>query len=139
MKDLVKTFNSYLNESNNAGFSINIEQETLRNTNYRKVLNTTQHNQLVVMSIKPNQDIGSEVHKDNSQFIRIEGGIGKAIIDGTEYKLSDGVSVIIPAGSEHNIINEGSSDLKLYTVYSPPVHEDALIQKEKSEDFSQNK
>lgn len=105
------------------GYVINLEKETEDNTNFRKVLYTAHHSQLVVMSIKPGEDIGMEVHPDNDQFIRIEEGEGKAVIDGNEQVFSSGFCVVIPAGSQHNIINTSSSeDLKLYTVYSPAHH-----------------
>ena len=109
---------------------INIEKDTLDNTNYRKVLHTTKHNQVVLMSLRPGEDIPKEIHPDITQFIRIEAGQGKAVIDGKEYKLEDGISLNIPAGSEHYIVNTSpDKSLKLYTVYSPAEHADGLIQK----------
>jgi mannose-6-phosphate isomerase-like protein (cupin superfamily) len=87
------------------------------------------------MSLKPKEDIHMEVHKDHDQFIRVEKGTGIAIIEGKKYKLKDGIGIIIPAGSRHQIINNGKNKLKLYTIYSPPEHPDGLIQKLKpSED-----
>lgn len=107
----------------------NIKEETLNNTDYRRVLFTSHYSQLVVMSLKPNQEIGFEVHYYNDQFIRIESGTGKAIIAGTEHILVDDSVVIIPANTLHNIINTSKTDhLKLYTIYSPPNHEDKLIE-----------
>ncbi|MFH1990638.1 MAG: cupin domain-containing protein [Patescibacteria group bacterium] len=110
------------------GFRANIENETLENGNFRKVLYTAKHSQLVLMSLKPGQDIGMEVHLDNDQFFRFEKGQGKAVIDGNEYELKDGVAVVVPAGAEHNIINTSESeDLKLYTIYSPAHHKDGVV------------
>jgi mannose-6-phosphate isomerase-like protein (cupin superfamily) len=105
----------------------NIETETRNNTNFRKVLYTNTNQQLVLMCIKPNQDIGNEIHNDVDQFIRIEKGIGKAIINNNEYLLNDGSIVMIPRGLEHNIINTGNDDLKLYSIYSPPEHKNYTI------------
>jgi len=86
------------------GFSIDIEEATLENGNFRKVLYTSKHSQLVLMSLKPGEDIGMEVHEENDQFFRFEKGQGKCIIDGNEYELSDGVAVVVPAGAKHNIM-----------------------------------
>ena len=116
------------------GFHINIEKDTLENVNYRKVLYTSKHSQLVLMSLKPNEEIGIEAHPDNDQFFRFEKGEGKCIIDGNEYKVSDGVAVVVPAGAEHNIINTSSdSELKLYTIYSPAHHKDGVVRATKAE------
>ena len=101
------------------GFSVDIEETTLENGNFRKVLYTSKHSQLVLMSLKPGEDIGMEVHEENDQFFRFEKGQGKCVIDGNEYELSDGVAVVVPAGAQHNIINTSKTeDLKLYTIYS---------------------
>lgn len=117
------------------GFHINIEEKTLENDYFREVLYTSQHLQLVVMSLQPNEDIGKEVHEINDQFIRVEAGEGKAILAGKEYKLEDGSVVVIPAGTEHNIINTSSTEkLKLYTLYSPPHHRDKTIHRTKADD-----
>ncbi|MGZ4922547.1 MAG: cupin domain-containing protein [Halobacteriota archaeon] len=116
------------------GFSIDIEKTTLGNGNFRKVLYTSKHSQLVLMSLKPEEDIGMEVHKDNDQFFRFERGHGKCIIDGNEYELSDGVAVVVPAGAQHNIINTSKTeDLKLYTIYSPAHHKDGIVRTTKEE------
>ena len=116
------------------GFDINIEEATLENVNFRKVLYTSKHSQLVLMSLKPGVDIGMEVHEDNDQFFRFEKGQGKCIIDGNEYELSDGVAVVVPAGAQHNIINtSGTDDLKLYTIYSPAHHKDKIVRSTKKE------
>lgn len=116
------------------GYSINIEEETLDNDNFRRVLYTGKHSQLVLMSLKPGEEIGMEVHPDNDQFFRFESGEGKCIIDGHEYLLEDGVAVVIPAGAQHNVINiSGTLDLKLYTIYSPAHHKDAIVRATKQE------
>jgi len=101
----------------------NIEEETIDNDDYRKVVATTPNMQLVLMSLKPLEEIGSEIHPYISQFIRVEKGEGIAIIEGRVFNLFDGVSIIIPLNKEHNIINTSKyKDLKLYTIYSPPNH-----------------
>jgi len=116
------------------GFSDNIEKETLANDNFRKVLYTGKHSQLVLMSLGPKEEIGMEVHQDNDQFFRFEKGQGKCVIDGNEYELSDGVAVVVPAGAEHNIINTSESEeFKLYTIYSPAHHQDGVVRKTKEE------
>lgn len=105
------------------GFAGNIEDLSIKNTNFRKVLYTAPHSQLVVMSLKPSEEIGMETHPDNDQFLRIEKGQGKAIIDGNEYDISDGWAIVVPAGSKHNIVNTSNAEeMKLYTVYSPAHH-----------------
>ena len=104
----------------------NIEKETLNNTNFRKVLFTANNSQLVVMSLKPGEDIGEEIHTLD-QFIRIEKGNGKVVLDGKESEISDGYAVVIPAGVKHNIINNNDEEMKIYTVYSPPEHKDSAI------------
>lgn len=116
------------------GFNANIEKETLANDNFRKVLYTAKHSQLVLMSLKPNEEIGMEVHNDNDQFFRFEQGQGKVIIDGNEYEVSDGSAIVVPSGAEHNVINvSDSEDLKLYTIYSPAHHQDGVVRATKAE------
>jgi mannose-6-phosphate isomerase-like protein (cupin superfamily) len=116
------------------GFNANIEKDTLENSNFRKVLYTGKHSQLVLMSLKPKEDIGMEVHTDNDQFFRFEKGEGKCIIDGNEYVLTDGSVIVVPAGAEHNIINTSlTDDLKLYTIYSPAHHKDGVVRAIKAE------
>jgi len=116
------------------GFSINIEEATLENSNFRKVLYTSKHSQLVLMSLKPGEDIGMEVHEENDQFFRFEKGQGKCIIDGNEYNVGDGVAVVVPTGAKHNIINTSKTDyLKLYTIYSPPHHKNGIVRATKEE------
>lgn len=116
------------------GFHSNIEKATVENNNFRKVLYTDKHCQLVLMSLKPNEEIGMEVHPDNDQFFRFEKGQGKAIIDNNEYPLQDGDVIIVPSGAQHNIINTSASeDLKLYTIYSPAHHKDGIVRATKQE------
>lgn len=108
----------------------NIEQETLENNNFRKVLFTAKNSQLVVMNIKTGEDIGEEVHSVD-QFLRIEQGSGKTILNGVETTISDGFAILVPAGVKHNIINTGETEMKLYTIYSPPNHKDGTVHKTK--------
>lgn len=111
-----------------------IEDLTLENSNFRKVLFTGKYCQLVVMSLKPGEEIGEEVHDDVDQFFRFEAGEGKVVIDGTEYIVHDGDSVVVPAGSKHNVVNTSDTeDLKIYTIYSPPNHPDGTVHKTKEE------
>ncbi len=115
------------------GYITNIEKETLENDFFRKVLFTAPNSQLVVMNLKPGEEIGMEVHHLD-QFIRIESGKAKVVLDGEESELEDDFVVVIPAGTEHNVINESEDkDLKLYTVYSPPEHPDGTVHKTKEE------
>ncbi|MEK9161451.1 MAG: cupin domain-containing protein [Patescibacteria group bacterium] len=116
------------------GFNVNIEKAVLENDNYRKVLYTSKHSQLVLMSLKPKEEIGMEVHPDNDQFFRFEKGIGKCVIDGNEYEVKDGSAIVVPAGARHNIINTSNdADLKLYTIYSPAHHKDGVVRATKLE------
>jgi mannose-6-phosphate isomerase-like protein (cupin superfamily) len=116
------------------GFNVNIEKETLENGNFRKVLYTGKHSQLVLMSLRPNEEIGMEIHPDNDQFFRFEKGEGKCIIDGNEYALGDGSVIVVPSGAQHNIINTSKTDdLKLYTIYSPAHHKDGIVRATKEE------
>lgn len=116
------------------GFRSNIEQDTLNNRDFRKVLYTGKHSQLVLMSLPPGEEIGLERHKENDQFLRFEGGDGKVLIDGNEYSVKDGDAVIVPAGAEHNVMNvSDSEDLKIYTIYSPPHHKDQIVRATKQE------
>ena len=116
------------------GFNANIEKETLENTNFRRVLYTGKHSQLVLMSLLPGEEIGMEVHAENDQFFRFEKGEGKCIIDGNEYDLKDGVAIVVPAGAQHNIINTSETeDLKMYTIYSPAHHKDGIVRATKAE------
>jgi len=116
------------------GYTTNIEKDTLENNNFRKVLYTGKHSQLVLMSLAPKEEIGMEVHEENDQFFRFEKGQGKCVIDGNEYELKDGVAVVVPAGAEHNIINTSTTEeLKLYTIYSPAHHKDGIMRATKVE------
>jgi mannose-6-phosphate isomerase-like protein (cupin superfamily) len=116
------------------GYTIDIETATRSNTNFRKVLYTGKHSQLVLMSLRPNEEIGMEVHPDNDQFFRFEKGTGKCIIDGNEYTVKDGDVIIVPAGAQHNIINvSGTEELKLYTLYSPAHHKDGIVRATKAD------
>jgi mannose-6-phosphate isomerase-like protein (cupin superfamily) len=116
------------------GYVGKIEEKTVKNNNFREVVFTGEHCQLVVMSLRPGEEIGSEVHKNVDQFFRVEEGRGKVIIDGDETLVINGAGIVIPAGSEHNVINLSSkSDLKLYTIYSPPQHKDGIIHKTKKD------
>ena len=115
------------------GFITNIEKDTLSNNNFRKVLYTGKHIQLVVMSLLPGEDIGKEVHEGIDQFIRIESGSGIAFINGIETTVQDDDAVVIPAGAEHNITNTGNSIMKIYTVYGAPEHQDGITQETKQD------
>jgi mannose-6-phosphate isomerase-like protein (cupin superfamily) len=116
------------------GFFIDLEKETLKNGNFRKVLYTGKNSQLVLMSLKPGEEIGAEVHKTHDQFFRFEQGEGKVVIDGNEYRVKDGSGVIVPAGANHNVINTSASkELRLYTIYSPPEHRDKVLHKTKAD------
>lgn len=116
------------------GFNINIEEATIKNTNFRQVLYTGKHSQLVLMSLPPKEEIGVETHTDNDQFFRFESGYGKVIIDGNEYIVTNGSAVVVPAGAQHNVINTSETeDLKLYTLYSPAHHQDKVVRATKAE------
>lgn len=115
------------------GFITNIEKETEQNENFRKVLYTDERMQLVVMNLQPDEEIGEEIHQLD-QFIRVEEGKGKAIMNGDEYELGAGMAVIIPAGTKHNIINTSATQaLKLYTLYAPPNHKPGTVHKTKAD------
>jgi len=119
------------------GYKDNIEKLTVENSNFRKVLYSGKHSQLVLMSLRPKEEIGMETHPDNDQFFRFEKGEGKVVIDGNEYAVADGDAVVVPAGAEHNVINVSESDdLKLYTIYSPAHHKDGIVRATKEEAMS---
>ncbi len=121
------------------GFKTNIETVTRENTNFRKVLYTGKHSQLVLMCLQPNEEIGIETHLENDQFFRFESGQGKCVIDDTEYTVTDGDAVIVPAGAKHNIINTSSTQsLNLYTIYSPAHHKDGITRATKAEAIANN-
>lgn len=115
------------------GYIDDIEEKTLANSNFREVLYTGKHLQLVVMCLKPGDDIGEEVHDHVDQFFRVEQGEAKVLIDGEESVIKEDMVAIVPAGSLHNVINISDIDLKLYTIYSPPNHPDGTIHKDKAE------
>ena len=120
------------------GYVVDIEKATKENRNFRKVLYTAKNSQLVLMSLKPGEDIGEEVHHLD-QFIRIEAGTGKAILDGVEHTLGNDYAVVIPAGTRHNIINTSKdSEMKLYSVYSPPEHREGVLHKTKADALVDN-
>ncbi len=115
------------------GYITNIEKLSLENKYFRQVLYTALNSQLVVMSLKPNEDIGEEIHQLD-QFIRCEKGQGKAILDGVSNEIDDGFVVVVPAGTKHNIVNTSATEtLQLYTLYSPPNHKDGTVHKTKAE------
>jgi mannose-6-phosphate isomerase-like protein (cupin superfamily) len=119
---------------NMKGYHADIEEEVEKNDFFRKVLFTGKHTQLVVMTLKPGEDIGMEVHPNVDQFFRFEDGEGKVIIDGEEFPVKSDDVVIVSAGSEHNIINASEEvPLKLYTLYSPPNHPEGTVHKTKEE------
>jgi mannose-6-phosphate isomerase-like protein (cupin superfamily) len=123
-----------MKEERMAGFVVDIEKATNENDFFRKVLFTAAHSQLVVMSLKPGEEIGLEVHPELDQFIRIESGEGKAVLNGEEHAIEDDWALVIPAGTWHNIINtSGIKSMKLYTVYSPPQHADKTIHETKED------
>jgi mannose-6-phosphate isomerase-like protein (cupin superfamily) len=116
------------------GFVGVLEKETRENTDFRRVLYTGKYSQLVLMSLKPSEEIGMETHMDVDQFFRFEAGEGKVVIDGAEHKVTDGYGVIVPAGARHNVVNTSKTrQLKLYTIYSPPEHQDKVVRHTKKE------
>lgn len=115
------------------GYVANIEDLTNENANFRRVLYSGTKLQLVLMSLEPGTEIGGEIHSDTDQFIRIEGGKGRVVIDGTTHKVGPGDGFVVPAGTHHNVICTGHQPLKLYTVYGPPHHEDQLVQKTRAQ------
>jgi mannose-6-phosphate isomerase-like protein (cupin superfamily) len=116
------------------GYVISVEKETRKNINFRRVLYTGKYSQLVLMNLKPEEEIGEETHRGVDQFFRFEYGEGKVIIDGVEHRVKDGDAAIIPAGAKHNVINVSKKlNLKLYTIYSPPEHQDGIVRRTKAE------
>jgi mannose-6-phosphate isomerase-like protein (cupin superfamily) len=118
-----------------AGYVTNIEQAALDNEDYRRVLFTGPHMQLVLMTLRPGEEIGLETHAGHDQFIRVEAGTGKVRLADEEHQLSDGVSVVIPAGTRHNVINTSSTEpLRLYTLYTPPEHPQGTVHRTKADE-----
>ncbi|QPQ54122.1 cupin domain-containing protein [Allosphingosinicella flava] len=115
------------------GYCDDIEKVTLDNEDFRRVLYTGQHLQLVLMTLQPGEEIGEEVHEDRDQFFRIEEGSGEVRIDGVANKVEDDFAVIVPAGARHNVVNTGDEPLKLYTLYGPPEHRDGTVHKDKDQ------
>lgn len=116
------------------GFYGEIEKLAVENDNFRKVIYTGKHSQLVLMSLTPSEEIGMEVHNENDQFFRFEKGNGKVVIDGNEYDVKDGDAIVVPTGAEHNVINTSDTEsLKLYTIYSPAHHKDGIVKATKEE------
>jgi mannose-6-phosphate isomerase-like protein (cupin superfamily) len=116
------------------GYQANIEKDTLKNTDFRRVLYTGKYSQLVLMSLKPGEEIGEEVHGNIDQFFRFEEGEGVVVIDHVKHVVGDGVAVIVPAGALHNVINTSKREnLKLYTIYSPPEHQDKVVRQTKAD------
>ena len=115
------------------GFVNDIEQLTTNNADFRRVLYTGKHLQLVLMSLNPGEEIGDEVHEDRDQFFRVEKGAGEVIIDGKRHKIKDDDAIIVPAGTRHNVLNSGDEPLKLYTLYGPPEHRDGVVHATKRE------
>ena len=120
------------------GFVDDIEKLTEENDNFRKVLYTGKHMQLVLMTLQPGEDIGLEVHEGHDQFFRIEDGKGEVIIDGKTSKVEDDDAVIVPAGAEHNVINTGDEPLRLYTIYSPPEHREGVLHPTKADETEEH-
>ncbi|MFA7073400.1 MAG: cupin domain-containing protein [Methanoculleus bourgensis] len=116
------------------GFATNIEKDTVENTDFRRVLYTGKFSQLVLMCLKPGEEIGEEVHDDVDQFFRFEEGEGAVVIDGVKHVVKDGSAVVVPSGANHNVLNTSkTANLKLYTIYSPPEHRDGVVHKTREE------
>ena len=120
------------------GYHDDIEKQTKDNMDFRRVLYTGKYLQLVLMALKPGEEIGTEVHPENDQFFRVDSGSGVVTIDGKDSKISDGYAVVVPAGARHNIKNDGDQPLKLYTLYGPPDHKDKTVHKTKADAEAQH-
>ena len=131
--ETIRKFALSLTTSEINGFVSDIEKDTINNDNFRKVLYTGKNSQLVLMSLKPGEDIGEEVHDDTDQFFRVDSGSGKIVINDKETKIKNGSAIVIPQGAKHNVINTGKEPLKLYSIYSPPHHQDGIVHKTKEE------
>ena len=119
------------------GFLVNIEHATKENSDYRRVLYTARHSQLVLMSLAPGEEIGEEVHHLD-QFIRFEAGEGKAVLDGVSHAVKAGDAIVVPEGTRHNVINTGAGHLKLYTIYAPPEHKDGTVEATKADEHEEH-
>ena len=115
------------------GFVENIGQLTTANMHFRRVVYTGKHLQLVLMTLKPGEEIGAEVHEGHDQFFRVEAGNGEVVIDGSRRPIADDDAIIVPAGARHNVVNTGSAPLQLYTLYAPPEHRDGVVHATKAE------
>ena len=115
------------------GYCDDIERVTTENDDFRRVLYTGKHLQLVLMTLQPGEEIGEEVHDDRDQFFRIEEGEGEVRIDGAANKVKDDFAVIVPAGARHNVVNTGDAPLRFYTLYGPPEHKDGVVHKDKAQ------
>ena len=115
------------------GYCDDIERVTTGNDDFRRVLYTGKHLQLVLMTLQPGEEIGEEVHDDRDQFFRIEEGQGEVRIDGTANRVEDDFAVIVPAGARHNVVNTGDAPLRFYTLYGPPEHKDGVVHKDKAQ------
>jgi mannose-6-phosphate isomerase-like protein (cupin superfamily) len=122
------------------GYGVDLEKETRKNANFRRVLYTAEHSQLVLMNLKPGEEIGEEIHKNIDQFFRFEYGTGAVVINGVRHAVRDGSGIIVPAGARHNVVNTSSRlPLKLYTLYSPPDHVDKVVHRTKAEAMAKDK
>jgi mannose-6-phosphate isomerase-like protein (cupin superfamily) len=115
------------------GFIGNIETQTVENRDFRRVIYTSEHAQLVLMTLQPGEEIGEEVHEDIDQFFRVEKGTGEVVIDSRRTPIEDGTAILVPAGSRHNVMNTGAGPLQVYTLYAPPHHEDGTVQHTKAD------
>lgn len=116
------------------GFVADLEDVTRKNADFRRVLYTGKFSQLVLMCLKPGEEIGEETHDDVDQFFRFEAGEGTVVIDGMKHIVKDRSGVVVPSGAKHNVINTSrTANLKLYTIYSPPEHRDKVVRKTKQE------
>jgi len=117
------------------GYLTNIERDTIANADYRRVVYTGKHTQLVLMMLRPGEEIGLETHTGHDQFIRVEAGSGYVQLDGKRHQVEDGSAVVIPSGAEHNVVNSSRTEpLRLYTLYSPPEHPDGTVQHTKADE-----
>lgn len=117
-----------------SGYLTDIEHDTLENQDYRRVLFTGRNLQLVLMNLRPGEEIGREIHEEHDQFIRVEAGVGTVVLNGIENAVKDGSAVIIRAGVEHNLVNTSTEALQLYTLYAPPEHPDSTVHHTKQDE-----